>query len=138
MATATCPACGRALEVEDAYRDWTVRCPHCGGEFVPAAAAAAAPPADERPRRRRPRDDDDDDDYDDEYDDRGDREAARAEARHVVAAPATWLEVCGWLSALAALGLTALFWVLAAGVANNPQANPNDDPAATTWAGSTV
>lgn len=130
MATVTCPACGRALEVEAAYRDWTVRCPHCDGEFVPdEAPAASAPPRAEARPRRRPRDDDDDDD-DDEDDENPDRAAAREEARHVVSAPAAWLEVCGWFSALASLGVTAVCLVMAAEVANNPQANQNDEPAA--------
>ena len=149
MATANCPSCARPLEVDDAYRDWTVRCPHCGHEFVPSAEAL--PPADrddDRPRRRRPRDDDDDyedtrdrdrdedrDDHDrdrDEEDDGSYRRSARAEALQEVSAPATWLEICGWLTALVAVGLTLLCFALANEAANNPPArgNRNDEPAA--------
>src|SRR5947207_15847263 len=117
MATAKCPSCARPLEVEDAYRDWTVRCPHCGHEFVPSAEAAREERADDRPRRRRRRDDDDDyddrdreerddrdrgeRDRDDDYgDDEPDRVPAsvRREALAVVSAPATWLEILGWPS----------------------------------------
>ena len=128
MATVRCPSCERALEVEDAYRDWTVRCPHCDGEFVPDAVGTS----DRRPRRReepddRPRDEDysrDDRDGPDSRDDR--REAARAEALQIVAAPALWLEIVGWLGALFALGLCALFLVLAIEF-NNANRNAGDE-----------
>lgn len=38
--TITCPSCGTELDLDDAHRDWTVRCPDCRHEFV----ARAAPP----------------------------------------------------------------------------------------------
>ena len=44
MATVKCPACDRSVEVEDDYRDWTVRCPHCEGEFVPSEVVKATGP----------------------------------------------------------------------------------------------
>src|SRR5438128_256749 len=70
MATVSCPSCGRALEVDDTYRDWTVRCPHCSAEFGPAEVPQPEAPArrrrdedheDDRPRRR-------DEEYEDDYD----------------------------------------------------------------------
>src|SRR5438128_1501666 len=42
MPTVSCPSCGRALEVDDAYRDWTVRCPHCATELDPSEVPATA------------------------------------------------------------------------------------------------
>ena len=38
--------------------------------------------------------------------------------------------MCGWLSALVAVGITAACLAFAAEVANNPQANQNGEPAA--------
>jgi hypothetical protein len=128
------------LEVEDAYLDWTVRCPHCGHEFVPNDLRAAATRSDDRPRRSRAGDDRDSErederdhdryhDRDSEFDER-DRVPAevRAEALLVVAAPATWLEICGWLTALAALGGGFLCIVLGLELAKNPpNANQNDE-----------
>lgn len=108
MATVRCPACGDELEVLDAHRDWTVRCPHCDGEFVPSEARAPRP---SRPARRRRPDPDDEDDYVDYERD--------AQARRTVAAPAMWLEVLGWLGALASVGVIALCVVGAAFVADN-------------------
>lgn len=104
MATVRCPACRDELEVLDEHRDWTVRCPHCDGEFVPSAAR---PP---RARRRRPEPDDEEEYVDYERD---------ARARRTVAAPAMWLEVLGWLGALASGGAVALCVVGAAVVADN-------------------
>ncbi|QJW95991.1 hypothetical protein [Frigoriglobus tundricola] len=118
MATAECPACDRAVEVEDAYREWTVRCPHCDAEFVPndVARAAAA-------RRRR-----EEEKYEDEM--YGVPSAVRKEALQLVAGPALWLEICGWMSVLIATGIGALCIGLAVEIANNPQVNANDEPAA--------
>ncbi len=118
MATAECPVCDRLVEVEDAYRDWTVRCPHCDAEFVPndVARAAAA-------RRRF-----EDEKYEDEL--RGVPSAVRREALQLVAGPALWLEICGWLSVLISVGIGAVCLGLAVEIANNPQANANDEPAA--------
>ncbi len=48
----------------------------------------------------------------------------------MVAAPALWLEICGWVTALGAVGITVALLLFAAEVANNPQANQNGDPAA--------
>lgn len=112
------------MEVEAAYLDWTVRCPHCGDEFVPDEAAREKPPSP-RPRRRRRDEEFEDDDYDYvPY-----RTSASEEARYLVAAPAMWLEICGWLSALAAVGGAVLLFVAAANAANNPNGNQNDEPA---------
>lgn len=117
MASAVCPACDRAVDVEDAYREWTVRCPHCDAEFVPddVARAAAA-------RRRREEERDEDEFY-------GVPSAARQEALRLVSGPALWLEICGWMSVLIAIGIGALCAVLAVEIANNPQANANGEPA---------
>ncbi len=138
MATVSCPSCGRALEVEAEYRDWTVRCPHCESEFVPAdvmpeeplaVADADEPPRrrgydddDDRPRRRRRRryeDDDSDDDYDDDYGYRP-RRLSRAGAERVIAGPAQWLEICGWGTAVLTVALCLMFIALAGVMQNNP------------------
>ena len=134
MATVRCPSCDQALEVEDEYRDWTVRCPHCGAEFVPDATVAAKSKAadeprprprrtyrderddyDERPARRRRARRDDDDDYDDDYD--------PEDARRLVANPAAWLEIVGWLGVLLTIAGGGL--LIAIGMANNNNNNPN-------------
>jgi hypothetical protein len=124
MATVKCPSCNRQLEVEDEHRDWTVRCPYCEHEFVPDDVQAA-----QRPRRRR-RDEDEDDRDEERYGEpAGYRTAAYEEALQLVAAPATMLEICGWLSALGAVGITVVCMMMADEIANNPQANQNGDPA---------
>ena len=123
MATVRCPSCDRALEVEDAYRDWTVRCPHCEGEFVPDEARTPA----RRPRPQREEPADRYDGYgDDEYARDEVRDAAREEALRVVAAPALWLEIIGWVGALGALGICTLCIVLAVEL-NNGNWNANGD-----------
>src|SRR6266542_338146 len=141
MAAVKCPSCNRQLEVEEEYRDWTVRCPHCEHEFVPDDVREAEARSDDRPRRpRRDEDDYDRDDRDerdrddrgrsdrDDEDDRyGEPEGVREEALRLVAAPALWLEICGWVTALGAVGLTVALLLFAAEVANNPQANQNGD-----------
>ena len=118
MPTVSCPSCGRALEVDDAYRDWTVRCPHCATEFVPADVAPAPYEADDRdddyyddrPRRRRRRD--------------PDRDAwEREEAIRRVHGPGTWLEICGWLGGLLLAGGAVLRIGAAVVLANNPPPN---------------
>lgn len=121
MATVSCPSCGRALEVDDAYRDWTVRCPHCATEFVPAAVAPAPVEHDDRrdeyddydrPRRRR---------RDPERD-----EWEREEALHLVHGPGTWLEVCGWVGGLLLAGGAVLRIAMAGLLGNNPNAPPGE------------
>src|SRR5262245_35916493 len=88
MATVSCPACGRALEVDDEYRDWTVRCPHCDHEFVPSEVAPGltmerAP----EPRRERRYDEEDDYErpsrrrYEEDYDEDDDRPRRRRRRR---------------------------------------------------------
>jgi hypothetical protein len=129
MLTVKCPSCTRQLEVEDAYRDWTVRCPHCGHEFVPDDAWDAERRSDERPRRRRRDEYDDRDERDDRYGEPDTSSEVHEEARRIVAAPGLWLELCGWMSVLCAIGVTALCMVFANEIANNPQANQNGDPA---------
>jgi hypothetical protein len=114
MATVKCPACDRSVEVEDAYFDWTVQCPHCEAEFVPDDVARAS-------ARRRPRDDD----FDDEPS--GGASGAREEALQLVSAPALWLEICGWLGVLGSVGIAALCLVLAVEIANNPPPNANQN-----------
>lgn len=45
--TITCPSCGAELDLDDEFRDWTVRCPDCRHEFVaraPASRPAGLPP----------------------------------------------------------------------------------------------
>jgi hypothetical protein len=153
MATVSCPSCGRALEVEDAYRDWTVRCPHCEHEFVPAEVAPADggmamdsledrprrrrrrddeyDDDDDRPRRRRRRREDDSDDYDDDYErPRRRRRYSRAEAEQIVAAPAMWLEICGWGGALLTVGACLIMVAVGMELMNNPPAgaNRNNEP----------
>ncbi len=88
MSTVNCPSCGREIEVEDAYRDWTVRCPHCNHEFVPNQPLHREEPRDE------PEDDFDEPVYG--YDENPYRE----DAARLVAGPALWLEICGWGGAL--------------------------------------
>lgn len=97
MPTVSCPSCGRALEVDGAYRDWTVRCPHCATEFVPGEASPGAfaddardadPDDYDRPRRRRRGPDPERDEWE------------RAEAVYLAHGPGTWLEVSGWLGGL--------------------------------------
>jgi hypothetical protein len=140
MATVSCPSCGRALEVEDEYRDWTVRCPHCEHEFVPSEVASTGLMDDEPApsRRRRRRDDDYEDDYEEDrprrrrrqrYDDDYDRDT-RDEAATLVAAPSMWLEICGWGGALVSIGGAILLIALGAELINNPprNRNANDDP----------
>ena len=124
MATVRCPSCERALEVEDAYRDWTVRCPHCGGEFVPDEVGSG----ERRPRRGEPDDREEDESARDEERDE------REEALQIVAAPALWLEIIGWLGALVAVGTCALCVVVAIEI-NNGNQNANDDEAALVFLG---
>jgi hypothetical protein len=144
MATVACPSCERALEVEDEYRDWKVRCPHCAATFVPSEVAPAGTPTDdgERPRRRARDDDyddrDEDDDRprrrrlrDDDEDDEDDRYyRRRPDPAVLVHGPGLALEICGWCSLVMA-GLTFVILVLmAVAVMNNPPPNRNgaDDP----------
>ncbi|MCI0701154.1 MAG: hypothetical protein L0241_08730, partial [Planctomycetia bacterium] len=142
MATVSCPSCGRALEVEDEYRDWTVRCPHCEHEFVPSEVAPAELEMEDEPapRRRRRRRYDDDEDYeedrprrrrrryaDDDYDDERD---TRDEAATMVSAPAMWLEICGWGGAVLTVGICLILLAIGAERMNNPpRNNANGDPA---------
>ena len=37
----TCPSCGSTLDLDEEYRDWTVRCPDCRHEFVPVVPPPA-------------------------------------------------------------------------------------------------
>jgi phage terminase large subunit GpA-like protein len=62
MSTVNCPSCKQELELDDSYRDWTVRCPHCDREFVPGKQGRA--------RRDEPEEDEEDeeDDYEGERD----------------------------------------------------------------------
>ena len=117
MPTVSCPSCARALEVDDAYRDWTVRCPHCATEFVPAEVAPAPFERDrrddryaddyDRPRRRRRGPDPERDEWE------------RQEATRLAHGPGTWLEVSGWVGGLLLAG-GALYWFFAAALqANN-------------------
>jgi hypothetical protein len=138
-----CPSCDRPLEVEDAYRDWTVRCPHCGTEFVPTEVGASdrrrRPPReepdertdrdrDDRERDYRRRERDRDDEYEDDYERNERRERARERALQIVAAPALALEIVGWLGALASGGICALCVVLALEMNNgNRNANAGDE-----------
>jgi hypothetical protein len=114
-----CPACREPLEVDEAYRTWTVRCPSCGHEFTPDpdSEPLAAEPAEElrgdRPRRRRRRMSD---------------EEILERAKRSVAGPASWLRVIGGLSAFC--GILGVVGTIAFAVwfANNPQnlrGNPN-------------
>ncbi len=128
MPTVSCPSCTRPLEVDDAYREWTVRCPHCSTEFVPAEVAPAPlerdrrDDRDDRPRRHDRDRRDDEDDYDRPRRRRPDPEREeweRHEAVRLAHGPGTWLEVCGWLGGLLLAG-GALFWFVSAlGQGNN-------------------
>ncbi len=133
MPTVSCPSCGRVLEVDDAYRDWTVRCPHCATEFVPAQVAPA--PFESAPRDDRDRRDRRDDDYEDDYDrpqrrsrrsDPDRDEWERQEATRLAYGPGTWLEVCGWLGGLLLAGGAVLRLLVAAAQANNPNPPPGE------------
>lgn len=123
MPTVSCPSCGRILEIEASYRDWTVRCPHCATEFVPSETAAGQFEEDrraggsddesDRPRRRRR------DSARDEWN--------RREARDLTHGPGVWLEICGWVGGLLLAG-GAIFWFLVAANApgNNNANNANE------------
>jgi hypothetical protein len=92
MATVYCPACEEELELDDAYRDWTVRCPHCGREFVPTDPG--------RGRDERAEEEEFDDDYVYGY-----QGGAREEALAVVKGPGLALELTGWATVvLTAIG----------------------------------
>jgi hypothetical protein len=113
-----CPECGTALEVEEAHREWTVRCPNCRHEFRPSEATFALAPTEDRdehdppPRKRR----------------RSRRREVDVEAaERDVATPALVLEVIGWVSLLLVGGLSA--FLVIAGVAQQGQPQqPNQDP----------
>lgn len=123
MPTVSCPSCGRILEVEAGYRDWTVRCPHCATEFVPSETVAGQFEEDRRDRRRE-RDDDDDDRPRRRRDSARD-EWNRREARALTHGPGVWLEICGWVGGLLLAGGAILWFMVAAnGPGNNPN-NPN-------------
>ncbi len=136
MPTVSCPSCTRPLEVDDAYREWTVRCPHCSTEFVPAEVAPAPLERDDRDDRPRRRDRDRrDDEYEDDYDrprrrrrrpDPEREEWERHEAVRLAHGPGTWLEVCGWLGGLLLAGTAAFCFLGAMAQANNPNGNGDD------------
>ena len=109
----SCPECGTTLEVDDEYRTWKVRCPHCRHEFYPPDAGGRPGEDDEpRPRRRRRRD------YDDEDDD------PRAAARDV-SGPATALKFVGWFGLVVSpIGLAIWVFLLVL-VANAPPGQKN-------------
>ncbi|HEY1192173.1 MAG TPA: hypothetical protein VGE74_31390 [Gemmata sp.] len=126
MPRVSCPSCGRTLEVEAAYRDWTVRCPHCATEFVPAETAPEQFELEANDRGR----------YDD--DDPRPRRRARQSAsacaerdRREVAdlthGPGVWLEICGWCGGLLLAGGALLWLMIGLGAGNN--ANGNADGA---------
>ena len=105
--TAHCPSCGEPLDVDDEYRGWMVRCPHCRHEFYPDAPAAAP-----RPRRERGR--------------RPTADETIYRAKQIVAGPASWLRVIGVLGLVAGAAGVALALVLVAMIADNPvQARKN-------------
>lgn len=45
-----CPSCAAELDLDEQYRDWTVRCPECRHEFVPPAPRPPRPAPEPRPR----------------------------------------------------------------------------------------
>jgi hypothetical protein len=101
-----CPACGDGLDVAEEHRDWTVRCPQCRYEFVPAALLPDRRPEPRRPRRGRPTDDRD----------------LIDDARALVAGPASWLRGYGLLQVV--FGMLGVAGAVAMGiwVVNNPPA----------------
>lgn len=103
-----CPACGDGLEVGDAHRGWTVRCPSCRHEFV---AASNSTDWVEPRRKRRSR--------------RASDEELIDDAKALVASPASWLRGYGLLQVvfgtIGAIGAVAgLVWA-----AENPKQVPN-------------
>jgi uncharacterized membrane protein YhaH (DUF805 family) len=109
MATFPCPSCAKPLDAEPAYRDWTVRCPHCATEFVPEEVARGA--FDPRPA-------DPDADADD-----------RDEARERAFGPGLCLELSGWVFGFLIEVGAFVRVVQALILINNPnQQNPNEPP----------
>jgi hypothetical protein len=92
MSTVNCPACDEELDLDDAYRDWTVRCPHCGREFVPSHTGRTQQDKEEEEREE-------EEEYDDNYV-YGHQGTARQDAKAIVAAPAILMEVIGWGGAI--------------------------------------
>jgi hypothetical protein len=99
MSIVNCPSCKQELELDDSYRDWTVRCPHCDREFVPGKQG--------RPRRDEPDEEDEEDEYEEERDEYvyGYQGTHREEAQAMVSGPGLAMEICGWIGVvLTALG----------------------------------
>jgi hypothetical protein len=111
-----CPACGEPLDVDEDYRHWKVRCPHCRHEFFPDGRRTGPVEDEEEPprrRRRRREYDDDDDDRPESY------------ARRDVSGPALALKVLGWLGlVLSILGVLIWIFILVV-IVNDPQAQKN-------------
>src|SRR4051812_21492204 len=101
MSTVNCPACEESLELDDAYRDWTVRCPHCDREFVPSETGRD-------PREREEEDNEDRDDYVYGYE-----QSDRREALEMVSAPGLCMELYGW-GGFALTGIACLIMVIGA------------------------
>ena len=111
--TVDCPACGESLDVDEEYRTWKVRCPHCRHEFRAEPPAAEGP----RPRRRSRRDDDE---YDDEEDDEEDDEYVLKRARRIVSGPSSCLRIMGILGIVAGVGGLVLAVAMGMHIAKNP------------------
>lgn len=97
-----CPSCAEAIEVEDRYAGWTVRCPVCRHEFVAPTAAA---PADESGDPRRGR--------------RADRLARAARS---AGEAAVLLRFFGLAEVIVGLLVTLVFTTVGVQLANNPPA----------------
>ncbi len=99
MPMVRCPGCNEELELDNAYRDWRVRCPQCGREFVPGESEPPPPEAEEA-------------EVDEEFV-YGYQGAAREEALALVRGPGLALEVTGWLT-FALFGVGYLIVVIGA------------------------
>jgi len=116
MSMIKCPTCGEQLELDDAYRDWTVRCPHCNSEFVPSDRDNRG--SGKNPGEPPPEEDEGERVYDNE------RNLDRQEALQLVAGPGLWLEICGWGGVVLIVLGCALMVLIGLAQQNNGNGDP--------------